>query len=338
MTERKDGLTRREFVRQVGLGAAALTAASTAPLRLARAATIKNGMGYRTLGRTGLEVSEVALGAGSINPSGGNLVRAALSQGINLIETSGSHVQAEIAIGEVVKSMGNRDKVVILTKAGTLEVGRLLNAPASEVAKAVRQQLEGSLKRLETDYVDLYISPYMANSTSEANLPALLEALEKLKKEGKIRFKGLSTHFDYANICMAAISGGFYDVIMLPINIATLVPHIGNAVLESKKAEESGKPPGRYDRPIIDVREVLKAAQQKNLGVIGIKGAQERFLPPGLRDRIKGEFAKDSKLSFHQFAYRFVLDQPQVTSVAIRMANILHVNEALVLSQKKLQG
>ena len=137
---------------------------------------------------------------------------------------------------------------------------------------------------------------------------------------------------------MAAINGGFYDVIMFPINIATLVPHIGNAVLESKRAEESGKPRGMYDRPIIDVREVLKAAQQKNLGVIGIKGAQERFLPPGLRDQIKGEFAKDSKLSFHQFAYRFVLDQPQVTSVAIRMANMLHVNEALVLSQKTLQG
>jgi diketogulonate reductase-like aldo/keto reductase len=148
MTERKKGLTRREFVRQVGLGAAALAAASTAPLGLARAATIKNGMGYRTLGRTGLEVSEVALGGGSISPSGGNLVRAALSQGINLIETSGNYKngQVETAIGEVVKSMGNRDRVVILTKTGTLEVGRLLKAPASEVEKAVREELEGSLK------------------------------------------------------------------------------------------------------------------------------------------------------------------------------------------------
>ena len=298
MSERKDGLTRREFVCQVGLGAAALAAASTAPLRLARAATIKNGIGYRTLGRTGLEVSEVALGAGSINPSGGNLIRAALSQGINLIEASGSHVQAETAIGEVVKSMGNRDKVVILTKAGTLDVGRLLNAPASQVEKAVREQLEGSLKRLETDYVDLYISPYMANSTSEANLPALQEALKKLKKEGKIRFRGLSTHFDYANICMAAINGGFYDVIMFPINIATLVPHIGNAVLESKKAEEIGKPRGMYDRPIIDVREVLKAAQQKNLGVIGIKGAQERFLPPAFAIRSKANSPKTPNSAF----------------------------------------
>jgi aryl-alcohol dehydrogenase-like predicted oxidoreductase len=340
MTKKTEGVTRREFVRQVGLGAAALAAASTAPLGLARAATIKNGMGYRTLGRTGLEVSEVALGAGSISPSGGNLIRAALSQGINLIETSSTYknAQVETAIGQVVKSMGIRDKVVILTKTGNLEVGRLLNAPASAVEKAVREELEGSLKRLQTNYVDIYISPYMTNSPAEATLPALHEALEKLKKEGKIRFTGLSTHFDYVNICMAAINGGYYDVIILPINIATLVPRIGNAVLESKKAGESGKAPGMYERPIIDVKEVLKAAQQKNVGVIGIKGAQEGFLPPGLRDRIKGEFVKDTKLSFHQFAYRFVLDQPQVTSVSIRMANMLHLDEGLVLSQKTLQG
>jgi aryl-alcohol dehydrogenase-like predicted oxidoreductase len=340
MTKKTQGLTRREFVRQVGLGAATLAAASTAPLGLARAATIKNGMGYRTLGRTGLEVSEVALGAGSISPSGGNLIRAALSQGINLIETSSTYknAQVETAIGQVVKSMGIRDKVVILTKTGNLEMGRMLDAPASQVEKAVREELEGSLKRLQTDYVDLYISPYMTNSPAEATLPALQEALEKLKKEGKIRFTGLSTHFDYANICMAAINGGYYDVIIFPINIATLVPRIRNAVLESKKAGESGKAPGMYERPIIDVREILKAAQQKNVGVIGIKGAQEGFLPPGLRDRIKGEFVKDTKLSFHQFAYRFVLDQPQVTSVSIRMANMLHLDEGLVLSQKTLQG
>lgn len=339
MKAKSKGFTRREFVRQVGWGAAALAAASTAPLGLARAASIKNGMGYRTLGRTGLEVSEVALGAGSISPSGGNLIRAALSQGINLIETSNNYknAQVETAIGQVVKSMGNRDRVVILTKAGNLEVGRLLKSPASEVEKAVRQELEGSLKRLETDYVDLYISPYMANGPAEATLPALQEVLEKLKKEGKIRFTGLSTHFDYHNICMAAIQGGYYDVIILPLNVATLVPHVRKAVLESKRAGEDGKARG-MDRPILDVKEVLKAAQQKKVGVIGIKGAQEGFLPPGLRDQIKGEFARDSKLSFHQFAYRFVLDQPQVTSVSIRMANMLHLNEALVLSQKNLKG
>jgi aryl-alcohol dehydrogenase-like predicted oxidoreductase len=342
MTEKKDGLTRREFIRQVGLGTAALAAASTMPRGISAASTIKNGMGYRTLGRTELEISEVGLGAGSISPSGGNLIRAALSQGINFIETSSNYKNAEVetAIGQAVRSIG-RDKVFILTKAGNLEIGRMLDAPASEVEKAVRAELEGSLKRLQTDYVDVYSCPYMAYSPKEVALPAVQEALEKFKKEGKIRFKGLSTHNDYANICMTAIKEGYYDVLQFPVNFATLLPRIRDAVLEAKKAEKSaggGKGEGSFERAIIDVSGVLKAAQQKNVGIVAMKGAQEGFLPPALRDQVKGELAKDTKLSFHQFAYRFVLDQPEVSTVSIRMANMLHLNEALVLPQKTLKG
>lgn len=346
MTEKKEGLSRREFVRHVGLGVAALAVATPTPCGLSMVSTIKSGMGYRKLGRTGLEISEVGLGAGSIGPSGSNLIRAALSQGINFIETSSNYrsSQVETAIGQVVNAMGVRDKVCILTKSGNLEMGRMLDAPASEVEKAVREELEGSLKRLHTDYVDVYLCPYQAHSTKEAAFPALQEVLEKVKKEGKIRFTGLSTHNDYANICLKAIEGGTFDVVMLPVNFSTLLPHIRKAVVDAKEVEKSargsegGKKRGDQERPIIDVREVLKAAQQKNIGIIAMKGAQEGFIPPFIRDRIKGEFAKDTKLSFHQFAYRFVLDQPQVSTVSIRMANMLHLNEGLVLPQKTLQG
>jgi len=343
MTEKTKGLTRREFVRQVGLGTVALAAATTTPLGRPIASTIKNGMGYRTLGRTGLEVSEVALGAGSISPSGGNLIRAALSQGINFIETSSNYrnSQVETAIGQVVKSMGIRDKVFILTKAGNLEMGRMLDASASEVEKAVRAELEGSLKRLQTDYVDVYTCPYMAFSPKEVALPALKEALEKFKKEGKIRFKGLSTHSDYANICMTAIEEGYYDVIQFPVNFATVLPHIRSAVLEAKKTQKgiSGKgEEGRFERPIIDVREVLKAAEEKKIGVVVIKGAQESFLPQSMRQQVIKELGGETTLSWHQFAFRFVLDQPQVSTVAIRMANMLHLSEALELPHKTLKG
>lgn len=302
-------------------------------------------MGCRVLGRTGLEISEVALGAGSISPSGANLIRAALSQGINFIETSSNYKNShvETAIGQVVKSMGNRDKVFILTKAGNVEIGRMLDAPASEVEKAVRAELEASLRRLQTDYVDVYTCPYMAFSPKEVTLPALHEAMEKFKKEGKIRFKGLSTHSDYVNICMAAFDGGYHDVIQFPVNFATVLPRIREAVLEAKKAEKAAGPAaktgeGGYERPILDVREVLNVAQQKNIGVVAMKGAQESFLPPSLREQVKNELAKGTTLNWYQFAYRFVLDQPQVSTVAVRMANTAHLDEALVLSQKTLKG
>jgi len=205
----------------------------------------------------------------------------------------------------------------------------------------VRAELEGSLKRLQTDYVDVYSCPYMAYSPKEVTLPAVQEALEKFKKEGKIRFKGLSTHSDYANICMTAIEEGYYDVLQFPVNFATLLPRIRDAVLEAKKAEKSaggGKGEGSFERAIIDVSGILKAAQRKNVGIVAMKSAHEGFLPPALRDQVKGELAKDTKLSFHQFAYRFALNQPEVSTVSIRMANMLHLNEALVLPQKTLKG
>ncbi|MFH1488351.1 MAG: hypothetical protein ABII06_05565 [Pseudomonadota bacterium] len=145
---------------------------------------------------------------------------------------------------------------------------------------------------------------------------------------------------------------------MLPVNFSTLLPHIRAAVLESKNAGaepagRAGKDAGKggmtrakggvrrgggMARPIIDVRNVLKAAQKKNVGVVAMKGAQEGFLPLSIHDQIIGEFAKDTKLSFHQFAYRYVLDQPQVNTVAVRMGSMLHLKEALVLPQKTLKG
>ena len=363
MTDRGFELTRREFVKKASLGAAALAATSFSSLGFPMTSTIRNGMGYRKLGRTGLEISEIALGGGSLGPTSANLIRAGLSQGINLIETSSNYRRAvaETAIGDTVKSMGIRDKVYILTKTGNLEgqISRLLDGPSSELEKAVREELEGSLQRMQTDYIDVFMCPYAASSPKEVTSPALQEILEKFKKEGKIRFTGLSTHFDYVNNCMAAIKGGYYDVIMLPVNFSTLLPHVRDAALKSSDAgsggkgetdEEAGKGDkaggkggkkgggGGPERPIIDVKEVLNAAQEKKVGVVAMKGAQEGFMPPSIHDAIKGEFAKDSKLSFHQIAFRYVLDQPQVSTVAVRMGSMLHLNEALVLSEKTLKG
>jgi len=357
MSKKTNDLNRREFVKQAGLGAAALAVASASPLKLSRAATIKNGMGYRTLGRTGLEISEIALGGGSLGEAESKLVRMALSQGINFLETSSNYrrSQSEAAVGKTVKSDGIRDKVFILTKTGNLDMSRLVDAPASEVEKAVRNELEGSLQRLETDYVDVFLCPYAASTPEEANCPALLETLDKFKKEGKIRFTGLSSHTNYDKVCMAAIEGGYFDTIMLPINFATLVPHIRETVLELKRTgaiasgkggkkggknggKKGGKKGGGGGPSVLDVRGILKAAWDKNVGVIAMKGGQEEFLPPSIHDQIKSEFAKNTKLSFHQLAYRYILDQPQVSTVAIRMANIRHLSEALVLPQKTLMG
>ena len=327
--------TRRQFFKTVGAGAAGISLLGHLPGEIS-AGTIRNGMGYRTLGCTGLEISEVILGAGPITPARGNIVRAAIAQGVNYIDTASSYGkgQSEIAIGEVLKSTGKRDQVIIATKASGLNHKRLKDAPAADVEKAIRERLETSLGRLNTDYVDVYFCPHGAKQVDEVAYPALRETMDKLKKEGKIRFTAISTHTDYANVSMAAVESGYYDVLMPVICAPTMVPKIGEAT-KAAFTSESGKMKGR---PIFDVREVVRKADQADMGIISMKAAKDGFNPMEIHDLVRSEFAKDKDLSFHQIAYKWVLDQPGIDGVNIGMSNMLHLREALQLPETTLQG
>jgi len=339
----KDGrnISRREFMRQAGIGAAALAVASSTPLKGALASTVKNGMAYRRLGRTGLEISEITIGCGGINPSKANILRAALAQGINYIDTSSGYGkgQSEFAIGEAVKAMGIRDKVFIATKATGVRHGPLINAPASVVEKAVRENLEGSLKRLQSDYIDVYFVPHGAVNVSEVGYPGLKECLEKLKKEGKIRFTGVSTHTNYVDISMATIKDGYYDVLMSVISSSTLVPKIGeivkNSYFDKTQLRRRGKK-GSKGRSVLDMRDVLKEAKASGIGLVAMKAANKAYTPENVHEIVKGELAKDTNMSFHQVAYRFVLDLPQLSAVTVGMSSMTHVDEALAVLQQSL--
>ena len=337
MEQRIQGVSRREFMRQAGFGAAALAVSSVASLP---GCTTKDGM--TVLGRTGLEISEVVLGAGPMNPNLANLLRAAPAQGINYIDTASGYGkgQSETAIGQVVKAMGNRDKLIIATKASGVRHKDLMGAEASEVEKAVRQNLEGSLERLQTDYVDVYFCPHGASAPEQVAYPGLRETMNKLKKEGKIRFTAVSTHTRYDEVVRAAVESGYYDVLMPVISPTTLIPDLGKAAVDSY-ASQPGAPEGRRrrrGRPILAMREIIAAASKKNLGVIAMKAANDGFNPKAIHDLAKSELAKDTQLSFHQVAYRWVMDQPEVHGVNIGMSTTLHLDEALVLPQKSLKG
>jgi len=316
--------------------------AAASPLGSAFGSALKDGMGYRTLGRTGLKISEVILGGGGINTTKTNLIRAALSQGINYVDTAHGYQKgnSEIALGQVMKAMGNRDRVFVASKASGLKHGQLKGASGAEVAKAVRGLLEESLKRLQTDYVDVYMAPHGCSKVEHTAYPGLQEAMDKLKEEGKIRFTGISTHTNYVEVSMAAIEGGYYDVLMPVISSTTLVPKLGQAAKDSyaraKSKDES--PRRRRGRPILDMRDVLKAAKKANVGLISMKAAKEGFNPVAIHDQVVSEVAKDAALSFHQVAYRYVLDQPEVAGVNIGMGNLKHLREALLLPQKSLKG
>ncbi len=156
-------------------------------------------MRYRALGRSGLTVSEIGFGAWGIGgDSGGSVaygpadrreslhaLRAALEHGITFYDTSDFYGRgrSEELIGEAFA--GRRAKVVIASKAGLLEDGSRTDFSAAHLRRAV----EGSLKRLRTDYIDLYQlhSPPLDSISQET-----VSSLEGMKTGGLIRAYGIS--------------------------------------------------------------------------------------------------------------------------------------------------
>ncbi|WP_394553371.1 aldo/keto reductase [Agromyces sp. MMS24-JH15] len=152
-------------------------------------------MQYRTLGRTGIQVSPYALGAmmfGAIgNPDHDDSIRIihkALDAGVNLIDTADvySRGESEEIVGKAIK--GRRDDLVIATKFG-LPLGEDPNRRGGS-RRWITTAVEDSLRRLGTDYIDLY---QMHRPDPATDIGETLSALTDLVRAGKIRAFGTST-------------------------------------------------------------------------------------------------------------------------------------------------
>jgi aryl-alcohol dehydrogenase-like predicted oxidoreductase len=154
-------------------------------------------MKYRTLGHTGLIVSELALGSmqfgGKMNM--GNLgqedttrmVELALDRGINFIDTADVYSlgESETLLGNALK--GIREEIVLATKVRLPMGGNFNRSGATRVN--IMREVEGSLRRLHTDYIDLY---QVHGWDSNTPLEETLRTLDDLVRHGKVRHIGLS--------------------------------------------------------------------------------------------------------------------------------------------------
>jgi aryl-alcohol dehydrogenase-like predicted oxidoreductase len=153
-------------------------------------------MQYRKLGKTGVKVSTIAIGAMTYGTQvdeamGIKLIQAALDAGINLFDTADRYPGSEEIIGKAVK--GRRDTAIIATKVGS-PAGRGLAADIDPNTgglsrKHIVQQVEGSLKRLNSDYIDLL---YCHFPDYDAPIEDTLNALNDLVRQGKLRYIGCS--------------------------------------------------------------------------------------------------------------------------------------------------
>jgi len=154
------------------------------------------GMGYRTLGRTGLKVTGVGCGVGLI-PDPAVLVRTA-DLGVNYFDTARTYEKgkSEEITGAALKS--RRNKIILASKADGMTKAEVL------------QEMDESLKALRTDHVDIW--HLHARDTPDAITDEAVEAQLILKKQGKTRFLGVSAH-DINAVVDKIIKLGVHDVV-----------------------------------------------------------------------------------------------------------------------------
>lgn len=151
------------------------------------------------IGRTGLYVNPIGLGTNAVgghnifpnlkDETGKEIVRVALQNDINFIDTAYMYgpEKSEILIGEVLKETGQRSNVVLASKGAQKYINDKMEVDNSP--KFLRETVENSLRRLQTDYIDLFYIHFPDEHTPKYEA---VGELQRLKEEGKIRSIGVS--------------------------------------------------------------------------------------------------------------------------------------------------
>jgi uncharacterized protein len=210
---------RRDFLKKsiLGLSGAALLPGVIKAAALPSGITAAPGIPVRPLGKTGITIPILSMGTGDTNnPS---LVKGALDNGIKLFGTSTYYGNGnnETMLGNVIKTMP-RESFLIATstmpKGTDHQNGLFTDTTAGESFKS---DIEGSMKRLGVDYLDILFLPFAAKRESIFFEP-LLRVMEDFKKSGKARFIGIATHSFVDEALRAAADTKIYDVAMAAYN------------------------------------------------------------------------------------------------------------------------
>lgn len=177
------------------------------------------------------------------------------------------------------------------------------------------KSLEGSLKRVGTDYFDIFMCPHGATTPEELDIPEIAETVQDLKRQGKVRFFGLSSHTDPAGILTKAVSLGHYDMTMLAYNVVN-GGYLEHAILE---------------------------AAARDVGVIGMKVAMAvathhkplQPVPQWRIDKVNRIVPGDLKPPMK--AYLWALQNPNVTAVISNLWDETYIRGNLSLAGTKVE-
>ena len=304
-------------------------------------------MPYRTLGRTGLQVSALAFGAGPISTlmvgddreRQDAVVRAAVARGINWFDTAATYGggQSEQSLGRVLEELRCTAQVHVATKV------RLTTDDLADVRGAVRRSLEGSLTRLRMSRVMLLqlhnsLTPRRNDEPTSITPDDVLrpggvaDAMDELRREGLIAYLGL-TGIGRPESMAAVVRSGRFDTMQVPYHL--LNPSAGMVMPMDFEETNYGN--------------IISVCAEMQMGVFAIRvlagGAladnppsphtlKTPFFPLELYERDRSRAANLRKslgeaLRLPQEAVRFSLAHPGVTSAIVGFGEIAQIDEAL---------
>lgn len=283
-------------------------------------------MDYRTLGRTGLKVSVIGLGAGGPSRLGQShdvnteaesvaLLRQGFDAGINFIDTAEAY-RTESIVGQAIAGRP-RDSLVISTKKRT---GKNRISP-----QELRDGLEDSLKRLGTDYVDIYHLHGVAPENYDYCLNEIVPTLQDLKQQGKIRFIGITESWNSDTghaMLLQAVQDDVWDVMMVGFNI-----------LNQTARERVFQTAIQKDIGILIMFAVrLALSRQQRLHEVVTELVDKGQLDPAEIDRddpLSFVLGAGGALSLPDAAYRFCRDEPGTHVVLSGTGNPAHLQANL---------
>ena len=298
---RKLETNRREFLRWTAATGIASTATLT-PRIAASSAEKATVQSYHRLGRTELEISDISMGTSSLREGQEDLVHLALDRGINYFDSAQGYTrgQSETTLGRALK--GTRNDVYLVSKV----VSR-----ADSSFDWLMEQLNSSLRRLQTDYVDVYMC-HAVNDVARLESEDWQRFITTAKEQGKIRFAGVSGHAGLLNECLTyTFDNDLADVILVAYNF--------------------GEDPAFYEKL---VRRMDFVALQPEL-LMQLKRAKELDVGVTVMKTLRGARLNDMRPyeneggTFAHAAFRWVLSNKDVDAVVVTMSNEGQVNEYL---------
>jgi aryl-alcohol dehydrogenase-like predicted oxidoreductase len=276
----------------------------------------------RRLGKTGIEVSEVAFGCVEIGMPYGigvegpedmltekeaiELLNLAVDSGINFFDTARMYGKSEDIIGKAFKN--RRHEVVIATKCVHLLDGQGKLPPKGKIKGIIKKSLLDSLKKLQTDHVDLFM---LHQATPEIlDEEEIFNTFAQLKEKGLFRATGVSSYT--TEVSKKAINSGFWNMLQLPFNL-----------MDQRQGE------------------LFKEAEKKGVGIVvrsvllkGLLSDKGVNLHPAL-SKVEKHIANYNKLldghyyNLPALATKFALSFPEVSAVLIGIDKKKYLEEAL---------